>query len=217
MRTGRSPTPTARRHDGRGLRPRPSARRRERRLHCLTSLLLVLLVLLFVGSMASACAGVTSSRPLLSWDLSQHHRISDVGWPDPSLDDVEFSDVTVHLTLASHKVFQGAMREVFCSRADTSSIDLSEIDLNSEPLTLDAAYQHAKALGTYWGFDAHFFQALDAWYGNSGGSRDRDPYFELGMAAAPGISSVPGLRIHLLDSFDDQRPWMLQFSIFWST
>jgi hypothetical protein len=167
-------------------------------------------------ALALALAGCSRSEEakVIEWDLAQSHMMADVDWPRPDLDANEITPVeSVEIRLPEGRVFEPGF--------DVARVDLAregetviEILVFSEPLTAEEAYRHASRIAAEWGFDQ---EPLEGWYAEA---QAKAPIDVQAVETSAGIDHTLGPEgpqplLGVLDSFNDERPWMVKFELFW--
>ncbi len=168
-----------------------------------------LLVLVTMGCM------MPSSPKTVHWDLRQGHARSAVGWPADAGDvlDVDGADVTIDLPGGRTFEARGVGLHLL-SQGDQVLL----IAVRYPKTTLDDGYRQARSLAQHWQLRT---DQLVRWHqqviaGRARGVRDADEPFYVVMAGSPLAPGGPTPYAKTLDSFDDQRPLVLDLEFQWT-
>jgi hypothetical protein len=155
-----------------------------------------------------------SNPKTLHWDLRQGHARSAVGWPADAGDvyDVQGADVTIDLPAGRRFEAHGVDVHLL-GVGDQISI----LAVKYPKTTLDDGYKQAKGVSEQWQLRT---DALERWRqtvlsGRSRGVKDADEPAFVVMAGTPIAPGGPTPYAKTLDSFDAQRPFVLDFELQW--
>jgi hypothetical protein len=168
----------------------------------------VLLPLLAVGCM------MQSSSNTLHWDLRQGHAKSAVGWPAGADDvyDIDRADVT--LDLPGGHTFRARGVQLHLFGAGDQILILAVIYPKT---TLDDGYRLALDVSRQWRLRTDDLEQWrhDVVAGRAHGVRDSNERAYVVMAGSPLAPGGPTPYAKTLDSFDEQRPFLLDFEFQW--
>jgi hypothetical protein len=150
----------------------------------------------------------------ISWDLRQGHAKSAVQWTDASSAH-EVANVDATIRLPGERTFQG--REVTL-RLFGQGDQIQVLAILFPKTTLDDGYRQAMDLSREWHLNT---TSLDSWYhdvqdGRKRGVRDPDVKFYAAMSGPPLSPAGPTPSANVLDSYDDQKPFLLDFELQWA-
>jgi hypothetical protein len=173
---------------------------------------------------ATGCGGDVQPKPAaepttvtksLNWDLSRGGTIDQVRWPSQGTLFELSRGVQVNLTLPGGKAFKGRVEKVLGRREGRN---LRNIELFFPAAGTDDAYARAKRLGKEWGIE---LGNLDEWHKRRKQQREKGKE-DLSYAAFTGSGdsqplggSGPKPAIEVLNSFDKERPVVVNLSFLW--
>jgi hypothetical protein len=173
---------------------------------------------------ATGCGGEVKPKPAaepttvtksLNWDLSRGGTIDQVRWPSQGTLFELSRGVQVNLTLPGGKAFKGRVEKVLGRREGRN---LRNIELFFPAAGTDDAYARAKRLGKEWGIE---LGNLDEWHKRRKQQREKGKE-DLSYAAFTGSGdsqplggSGPKPAIEVLNSFDKERPVVVNLSFLW--
>lgn len=148
------------------------------------------------------------------WDLRQTHARSAVSWPADAGEvyDVQGADVTIDLPAGRRFEAQGV--DVHLLGQGDQILTLA---VKYPKTTLDDGYAQAKTVSALWHLRT---DDLDRWRqtvlaGRARGVKDADEPAFVVMAGSPIAPGGPTPYAKTLDSYDDQRPFILDFELQW--
>lgn len=160
------------------------------------------------------CAmGQQQQRTKVEWDLSKTHAKSAVGWPSGrSVYDAGVVDATIHLP--GGRTFKGTGVHV---RVWPDGDQVQILQVLYPQTTIDDGYKKAKALAGDWHLRT---DEVDSWYqevqaGRRRGVKDTSERFSVMMAGQPLAPDGPIPFGKVLDSFDQERPFLLDLEFQW--
>jgi hypothetical protein len=171
-----------------------------------------------IAMVAAACGAISSDRPTetLSWDLSRGHTTEDVRWPGEGNAFELGPGVQVSLTLPGGRTFAGSVDKVLARREGDT---IRNLDLFFPAMSTDEAYDLAKQLGARWDVN---LRNIDAWYERRVAQRDggREDVSDTAFTGSPdsaplGGEGGPVPAIEMLNSFDGERPVVVNLSFLW--
>lgn len=169
---------------------------------------------------------------MIHWDLSRSHRPADVGWDltpqelaDEQLQAKSIENVgSVRVRLPEGKSFTAAddVGDVTMSREGDRLTDLS---FAFDDQTAEGAYERAMALVREWGLEG---RNIEEWYTEAKGKTGSaaadvntsgvfaevfGPDHDAGRIGPDG----PVVSVSIVYSFDDERPFTVQFELYWGS
>jgi hypothetical protein len=169
-----------------------------------------------VGAVVAATAACGAGTPTVRWDLRTGHATSAIpGWPAGSVA-YEVDDVDLTILLPGDRSFDG--RGV-TARLQARDGRLSVISITYPPTTIDAGVPEARALARQWGLRT---DQLEAWYrvvreNRQRGVADGDETFPVSMAGQPLSPQGPTVWGYVLDSFQPDKPFLLDLEFQWTS
>lgn len=158
----------------------------------------------------------TAVSKSLSWDLSRDYTVRQVRWPATGTAFELTNGVQVNLRLPGGKAYTGRVEKVLGRREGQY---IRNLDLFFPEATTDAAYQRAQRLGKEWGIN---LRNLDAWHKRrvkqrEAGKEDRSDVAFTGTPDSQPIGGEegPSPAIEVLNSFDKERPVVVNLSFLW--
>jgi hypothetical protein len=155
-----------------------------------------------------------SSTKSVRWDLSESHAKTAVGWPsgDDAVYEIERADASIRLP-GDHTVEGRGVKLRLFSDGDQVQI----LAIMYPKTSLDDGYRQARDLASQWHLRT---DDLEAWHrevidGRARGVKDANERFYAVMAGSPLAAGGPTPYAKLLDSFDDQKPVVLDFEFQW--
>lgn len=168
------------------------------------------------GDHVKPVSAPSGQAPAETWDLRTAHTAGQVNWPSDAGTAFERTKLRVRVLFPEGKVFQDPIQRVTSLRIDST---LSSLDFYYPPATTEDAYKLIQRLGREWTIDIH---NLDAWYHRrmyerANGHEDlSDTALTGGPASKPlGGPAGPAPTIEVLNSFDTDRPVVVNLSFFW--
>ena len=175
------------------------------------------MAVLAVGVATILACGEGDENPMaINWDLASSHTIEDIGF-DRSDDTDHYSIDAVEsarVELPGDLVFEAD--DVGDIRISRIGDQVDEINIVLEPLTAEDAYERASALAEQAGLDQ---ARLDDWLEQIRSARKADEReASVGQALAtddPEGSAGFHPSVEIQYSFDDDKPWLVFFTMFW--
>lgn len=170
---------------------------------------LMMFVLMLTTIATSACDFMNkqSKPPVeINWDLSESHRLSDVGWTPETTGNFysRHEDMLMTLKLPGGKIFKDKIRAFNCHQRDGEN--LASIAFKTDKMTIDQAYEEARRLILYWNLD---LKNLEQWrQERKENKKVIDDRFE-----TMKNNITPSYAVRILDSFNDEKPWYISFEI----
>jgi hypothetical protein len=155
-----------------------------------------------------------STTRTVHWDLSESHAKTAFGWPSGAGDVYEIDQADATVRLPGDRTFEGSgVKLKVLAEGDQAQI----LAVMYPKTTLDDGYRQAQDLAKRWGLKT---DGLETWHqqviaGRARGVKDRDEPFYTTMAGSPLAPGGPTPFVQLLDSFDDQRPLVLDLEFQW--
>ena len=166
-----------------------------------------------LGLVMMGCV-MQSNPKTLHWDLRQTHARSAVGWPGDAGDVYDVQDADVTIDLPAGRRFEARGVDVhLLAQGDQVLI----VAFKYPKTTLDDGYRQAKSVSEQWQLRT---DELERWRqtvlsGRTRGVKDGDEPTFVVMAGSPLAPGGPTPYAKTLDSFDDQRPFQLDFELQW--
>jgi hypothetical protein len=162
-----------------------------------------------------ATMGCMTGMQKIDWDLRQGHAKSAVQWTDAS-SAREVANVEATIKLPGERTFQG--RDVTL-RLFGQGDQIQVLAILFPKATLDDGYKQARDLSRQWHLNT---TSLDSWYqevqdGRKRGVRDANVRFYAAMSGQPLSSAGPTPSANVLDSYDEQKPFLLDFELQWAS
>jgi hypothetical protein len=171
---------------------------------------------LLAATLAFGCNGEESN--VIDWDLSQSHTRADVEWPRPELDAAQITDVgEVSIALPEGRSFS-SRDEVRAVGLESRGDQVTTVQLDSDPLSTDDAYELAKRWAREWGLPQ---RPLDDWYRERRAGRERGDEDVTTTAESLDNSQRigrdgPTPSLQILYSFrENERPSFVSLQFFW--
>jgi len=155
--------------------------------------------------------GQTSQK--VSWDLRHGHPKTAVHWASRS-DAYEVAHVDATILLPGDRKFTG--RDVTV-RMFGQGDQVQVLGILFPKTTLDDGYRQARDLSRDWHLNT---SSLDSWYqevqdGRKRGVKDADVRFYAAMSGPALSAAGPTPSANVLDSYDDEKPFLLDFELQW--
>jgi len=175
-----------------------------------------LLVCLALGTvLMTSCRGQEPAR--VDWDLSTGHTVADVDFPRPDLTSTEVAPIeSARIRLPGGRVFTGGeeLERIFLTREGNQ---ITEMLINTKPMTTDEAYQLAVRRAGEWGLPR---EPLDKWHSERLAQRQRgeenlDSTVQSSRSGANVGEGGPVPSLEILASFVDDKPSIVSVSFFW--
>jgi len=156
-----------------------------------------------------------SNAKTFHWDLRQGHARSAVSWPAGAGDVYDVQDANLTIDLPAGRRFEAEGVDVHLLGVGDQILTLA---VKYPKTTLDDGYRQAKAVSEQWQLRT---DALERWHqtvlaGRSRGVKDADEPAFVVMAGTPLAPGGPTPYAKTLDSYDDQRPFVLDFELQWT-
>lgn len=176
------------------------------------ALLFVTLLLAVSGAACSTLSLLSTpqsgEKPLtLEWDMSQTRNLDDL---DPSKKDkpeifAYDHDLMLKLRLSDDRVFEEQLQQLFCKHKGGRVYFLSA---HTRKMTLEEANRKADELIRYWQFPRKNF---DQWY-----ERTKNKQHELDDQFETMRNDLePSLSLAIRHSYSDEKPWRIDFEVYW--
>jgi hypothetical protein len=156
-----------------------------------------------------------SNAKTFHWDLRMGHARSAVAWPADAGDVYDVQGANLTIDLPAGRRFEAEGVDVHLLGAGDQILTLA---VKYPKTTLDDGYRQAKTVSEQWRLRT---DGLERWRqavlaGRSRGVRDADEPAFVVMAGTPLAPGGPTPYAKTLDSFDDQRPFVLDFELQWT-
>lgn len=175
-----------------------------------------LISLVLAAGLVSSCRG---NKPAsIDWDLSRSHTLADVDFPRPDLTANEIAPIdSVKIRLPGGKVFTGGdeLHNVSLTR-DRDVV--TELQIDTKPLTTDEAYRVALRRADEWGLPRG---PIEEWHRERLAQRERGKE-DIDSTALSTVSGLtvgeggPNPSLKILSSFVDDRPSIVSVRFFWA-
>lgn len=173
-------------------------------------ILLLALFTLLVGG----CMPLTNddTNPSQTWDVSQGHELERVGWPpDQTSDTYHLSNVVVELKLSESLMLENwDASNVYITQNLQAPTQIQTIMIRTQPLTLEEAYNEALRLATLMDLPQ---ERIEEWY--QARLANGEEGFEQTNFIATRNDLEPALTLESAASFNEAKPWILSFVVFW--
>jgi hypothetical protein len=166
------------------------------------------------GLVMMGCVMQSTSRTL-HWDLRESHARSAISWPAGAGDVLDVANAQIVIDLPAGRRYQASGVDVHVLAVGDQILTIA---VKYPRTTLDDGYQQALHMARDWQLRT---DELERWRqgvlaGRERGVKDADEPEFVVMAGSAIAGGGPTPYAKTLDSFDDQRPFVLDFELQWT-